>query len=104
MNDLRPLLTLGLGLLGHRPLHLLREVDLAEHAARWAEHHRRARWIAAAAPFADEDAFFVLETELRQAGQQLAAKLILGMVADRKAGRPMMVPEAFVDALLGTEG
>jgi aminopeptidase N len=45
----------------------------------------------------DSDAFARWE-----AGQQLAAKLILGMVDDRKAGRPMIVPDAFVDAVRRT--
>jgi aminopeptidase N len=37
-----------------------------------------------------------------EAGQQLAAKLILGMVDERKAGRPMTVPDTFVDAVRRT--
>jgi aminopeptidase N len=45
----------------------------------------------------DSDAFARWE-----AGQQLAAKLILGMVEDRKAGRPMAVPDAFIDAVRRT--
>ncbi|MBM3546806.1 MAG: aminopeptidase N [Alphaproteobacteria bacterium] len=45
----------------------------------------------------DSDAFARWE-----AGQQLAAKLILGMVDDRKAGRPMTVPDGFVNAVRRT--
>jgi aminopeptidase N len=33
-----------------------------------------------------------------EAGQELAVKLILGLVADRKAGRPLHVPPSFVTA------
>jgi aminopeptidase N len=45
----------------------------------------------------DSDAFARWE-----AGQQLAAKLILGMVEDRKAGRPMAVPDGFINAIRRT--
>jgi aminopeptidase N len=36
------------------------------------------------------------------AGQQLAVKLILGLVADRKAGRPLAVDPKFIDAFART--
>jgi len=37
-----------------------------------------------------------------EAGQQLAGKLILGMVDDRRAGRPMTVPDSFLNAVKRT--
>ena len=37
-----------------------------------------------------------------EAGQQLGARLILDMVAARKAGKPMVVPDLFVDAIRRT--
>ena len=37
-----------------------------------------------------------------EAGQQLAAEMIFGLVADRKAARPLVVPETFIDAIRRT--
>ena len=59
------------------------------------------------APRSDQELTFLMAHDSDpfarwEAGQQLAAKLILGMVADRKAGQPMTVPEAFVGAVRRT--
>ena len=64
-------------------MHLLREVDLAEHAARWAEHHRRARWIAAAEPFIDELGFGMLESDLLASGRSATPRDVYWAAADR---------------------
>jgi aminopeptidase N len=55
----------------------------------------------------DEDLTFLMAHDSDpfarwEAGQQLAAKLILDMVEARKAGRPMTVPDAFVAAVRRT--
>lgn len=82
-------------------INLLRETDLAEHAGRWAAHHRRARWIAAAAPFADEDAFFVLEADLREAGEPHTPRDVYRAATERAlpailaSGRWDLVAEAY---------
>jgi aminopeptidase N len=59
------------------------------------------------APRSDDELAFLMAHDSDpfarwEAGQQLAAKTILGMVADRKAGRPLTVPDAFVDAVRRT--
>ena len=59
------------------------------------------------APRSDEELSFLMAHDgdsfaRWEAGQQLAAKLILGMAEDRRAGRPMAVPDGFVNAVRRT--
>ena len=59
------------------------------------------------APRSDDELSFLMAHDSDpfarwEAGQQLAAKLILGMVEEYRAGKPMVVPEGFVSAVRRT--
>ena len=59
------------------------------------------------APRSDDELSFLMAHDSDpfarwEAGQQLAAKLILGMVEERRAGKPMAVPDGFVNAVRRT--
>jgi hypothetical protein len=66
--------------------YLLRDDELASHAARWREHHTRAEWIRAAEPFIDAAGFATLEAELLAAGKAAHPRAVYWVAAERALG------------------
>lgn len=63
--------------------YLIGENELADHTARWSEHHDRERWISAAEPFVDPAGFSQLEAELADEGRAADLRDVYWTAAER---------------------